>query len=135
MKFRLFALVVVIVSVGFLAQAEQQTVRILKVVDFKTELEGNEFLGTDYAILDVRTKLEFNNEHIEDAISIPRAEIEVRHNELNHLYESILYVYGSNTYDAKRASQFLDDTKIFTDIVYLESGIEAWRSAHYILVK
>jgi rhodanese-related sulfurtransferase len=103
------------------------------VVYFKEKLELAELNGSDYAVLDIRANLNFNKEHIEDAISIPRMDLDARFHELDHLKSHIIFIYGYRTADARKAGEFLGENG-FDEVVILVGGLSTWKDQGYIVV-
>ena len=77
---------------------------------------------SNYIILDVRTKEEYDDKHIEDAINIPLDEIEET-TELKNK-EQIIFVYCRSGNRSKQASEILANLG-YTNI-YEIGGISTW---------
>ena len=77
---------------------------------------------SDYIILDVRTKEEYEEKHIEDAINIPLDEIEET-TELKDK-EQVIFVYCKSGNRSKQASEILANLG-YTNI-YDIGGISTW---------
>jgi rhodanese-related sulfurtransferase len=85
---------------------------------FETEKEN-------YVFVDVRTKEEFDDAHVENSIHIPYDEMDVRYEELDsHKNDSILLICRSGM-RSQVAAQILSE-KGFTKLFNLEGGLLEW---------
>lgn len=91
----------------------------VSVEQAKELIETNTWL----LILDVRTKLEFENGHIEGAINIPLSELEKRLGELNKTDEILVYCWAGQR--SSQAVEILADNG-FIGVYNMLNGIEAW---------
>ena len=82
-------------------------------------------------LVDVRTPLEFESEHIENSFNIPLDELGKRASELKKDSEIILICRSGNR--AGRASQVLSAHQYQT--VVMEGGIESWKKEKLPLVE
>lgn len=83
-------------------------------------------------ILDVRTREEFESDHIGGAILIPVSELEDRLDELSKEEELLIYCRTGN-----RSSNSVNILKAngYTKIFHMNDGITAWTQAGYPTVK
>ena len=79
-------------------------------------------------ILDVRTREEYNNGHIEKAILIPVDELRGRLDEVSKNYEILVYCRTGNR--SSNAVNILQ-TNGFTKIFNMKNGINSWIQAGY----
>ncbi len=94
------------------------------VEEAKSLVESNVSL----IIVDVRTREEYDNSHIEGAILIPVSELEGRINELSKEEELLIYCRTGN-----RSSNSVNILKAngYTKIFHMNDGIIAWIQAGY----
>ncbi len=97
----------------------------------KALLDGNR---GDVFLLDVRTKQEFKEGHIDGAFLIPVDSLSVRLPELLPHKEKEIIVYCAVGGRSSKASAFLLK-KRFTKIVNVDGGIQAWQKAGYPVVR
>lgn len=83
-------------------------------------------------ILDVRTRSEFDDGHIEGAINIPVNELQSRLGELDMDDETLVYCRTGNR--SSTAVGILRDNG-YEKIYHLDQGIVAWTSAGYPTVR
>ncbi len=81
-----------------------------------------------YAILDIRTRLNFEKEHIPEAIHIPLVELESRRKELPA--DKTIYLYGSNNLQGFNASVLLYQLGRI-DTYTINGGFPAWKEFGY----
>jgi rhodanese-related sulfurtransferase len=100
----------------------------ITVFEAKTLIEEN----PDLVILDVRTKSEYDEAHIEGAINIPVQELEERIDELSKIDNILIYCRTGN-----RSSQAVNILKSngFTKFYHMNKGITGWNSAGYPTVQ
>lgn len=84
----------------------------------------------DLVVLDVRTKSEYDSEHVYGAIWIPHSELEARIDELASYRDHEIIVYCRSGTRSKTASAILD-THNFTKVYNMLGGISAWKTAGY----
>ena len=80
---------------------------------------------TDYIILDVRTKAEYEEKHIPDAICIPNEDIGTEPPDALIDKEQLIFVYCRSGNRSKKASQKLADMG-YTNIMEF-GGIKDWQ--------
>ena len=85
----------------------------------------------DYIILDVRTKEEFNEGHLEDAILIPVSELEGRLDELPKDKPIIVYCDGVGCSRSGRAAHILIDNGFREVYDMTGKGIIEWEEKGY----
>lgn len=83
-------------------------------------------------ILDVRTDLEYSEEHIEGAVNIPVEELEQRIDELDNSDEFLVYCRTGNRSGAAISIMVRYG---FDKIFHLSDGINGWKNAGYPTVK
>ena len=81
--------------------------------------------GDDLLLLDVRDPDEFERAHIEGATLIPLSELEARSGEIEAFKDRPVVVQCHHGPRSRRASEVLID-RGFTQVQYLDGGIEAW---------
>jgi len=91
---------------------------------------NNSILYPNLIVLDVRDQLEYNVNHICNAILIPVTELESRIDELEPYNNTEIIVYCSIGGRSTSASQVLVDDG-FTKIYNMRGGITEWISADY----
>lgn len=77
-------------------------------------------------VVDVRTKNEYDAEHIAGAISIPAEQLAARAKRLPKNKQIV--IYDSDTERAERAARELESSG-FTDVAVIEGGYQAWLAA------
>ena len=77
----------------------------------------------DLVILDVRTTVEYNEGHIENAVNIPVEELETRITELNKDDEILVYCRTGNR--SSSAVEIMDEAG-FTKLYHMHEGISIW---------
>ncbi len=85
-------------------------------------------------LLDVRTRAEFANGHIKNAILIPVQELQKRVGELSEYKHSDILIYCATGNRSTVASKILVDNG-FKRIVNLRYGIYQWAQSQYPIVK
>jgi len=85
----------------------------------------------DYLILDVRTKEEFDGEHLESATLIPVDELEARLGELPKNKPIIVYCMSGRR--STKASEILINNH-FSPVYNMTGGIEQWKKEGYPLL-
>ena len=92
--------------------------------------EAARLIGTlnNLIILDVRTREEYDIEHIQNAVLIPVQELENRVDEL--FKDETLLVYCRTGNRSQTAVTILEE-KGFTKIYHMNGGITIWKSAGY----
>jgi rhodanese-related sulfurtransferase len=100
----------------------------LTIEEAKSLIESNSSL----IILDVRTREEYDNCHIKEAILIPVSELEDHLNELSKEEEFLIYCRTGN-----RSTNSVNILKAngYTKIFHLKDGITAWIQAGYPTIK
>ncbi len=83
-------------------------------------------------VLDVRTDLEYSEEHIEGAVNIPVEELEQRIDELDNSDEFLVYCRTGNRSGAAISIMVRYG---FDKIFHLSDGINGWKNAGYPTVK
>jgi rhodanese-related sulfurtransferase len=83
-------------------------------------------------ILDVRTDLEYSEEHIEGAVNIPVEELEQRIDELDNSNEFIVYCRTGNR---SGTAISIMERYGFDKIFHLSDGINGWKNVGYPTVK
>jgi rhodanese-related sulfurtransferase len=81
--------------------------------------------------LDVREQWEYDENHLCDAILIPRLEIDAEISQLEPFNNTEIIVYCRSGSRSALASQNLVDNHNFTKIYNMLGGINAWISAGY----
>ncbi|MBY8980596.1 MAG: rhodanese-like domain-containing protein [Candidatus Lokiarchaeota archaeon] len=87
----------------------------------------------DLLVLDVRTREEFNTNHLHNATLIPLAEIEGRLAELALYNDTEIIVYCRTGSRSQEASEILIDNNYynFTKVYNMLGGINAWIAEDY----
>ena len=103
---------------------EKKLAFTLGPVELKQMIEDQEQI----MIVDVRGKMDYENGHIKDALSIPKKEIELNLDKLSRDMITIVYCYTGECHLAARAALILAENGF--PVMELDGGIEAWRD-HY----
>lgn len=121
MKKILFVLLSVLFLTGCMPSKESETYR---QVDMDTALEMMKE-NTDYSILDVRTKEEYREKHIPNAINVPNEEIGKEDIPELADKDQLIFVYCRSGNRSKQASEKLAGLG-YTNIVEF-GGIQDWK--------
>jgi rhodanese-related sulfurtransferase len=103
-------------------QAESTPIGSISPVEFSSRPPENAI------VLDVRSTDEFNGGHISEAINIPHDELALRLAELDGTQDRPVVVYCERGGRAAKAAAVLE-TAGYSDILYLEGHMKAWREA------
>lgn len=87
----------------------------------------------DLVILDVRSKSEYDEEHLENATLIPSQDLDLRIHELVPYNDTEIIVYCLTGTRSARSAEFLADNN-FTKVFNLIGGITEWKSVGYITI-
>jgi rhodanese-related sulfurtransferase len=114
----------------------------IQVIDYKQphyrEIDAREaaelLQNLSPLLLDVRTRAEFSNGHIENAILIPVQELQKRVGELSEYKHSDILIYCATGNRSTVASKILVDNG-FKRIVNMRFGIYQWAKYQYPIMK
>lgn len=94
--------------------------------DLKAKIEGNE----DFVLVDARGAKDFNEAHIERAISTPLADIVEKSKDLSKEKLLVVMCYSSGCQSADKAAAKFSELG-FTNITIFREGMEGWTEAGY----
>ena len=104
----------------------------ISVENAYNELSESSGLDKKFMFLDVRTRMEFEDGHIPDAVNIP---IQTLANRLNEIpKDKKLFVYCESGVRSTNASKYLADAG-YTKVVNVKASMGGWRGAGYPIEK
>lgn len=98
------------------------------------ELHSKIKWGNEVYVYDLRTKEQYDNGHIQTALSLPEKELISRISEILKEKEVVLYCQNFSCEEAPRAVMILDTAK-YKNFRVLFGGVEEWTSEGNKLVK
>lgn len=125
-----YFIVICLFSCGAWKHSDSFTYEAVNVLDFQKRMKET----TDYLLIDVRTKGEYNKGHIENALNISyfSSDFKARIDQLPK--DKLIFMYCETQHRSPLASKLMK-RKGFTHIVDLEGGFIKWEHQNMPMVK